>query len=1041
MTLKKILASLLLISMLCSMLPFAAFAQEEELENTEIELLQEDDAGGEGLGGGGEDGTGGEDIPVGGGTLPSVDDPSPDEIATIDFLPIEGGAEADPPAAPGASDSGQEGGGEDPAEGGENGGNQNVQPEIFTFSGGEDLQNTIPETRFPVAFIGEEAYYTLQDAVNAAGSGETITLGDLPAEGTAVIPGGSSIVLDLNQSAFIGKLVNYGELTIVGDGLFTGSLHTRGYERRDEIGNLTNDVAYGSTSIPDRSTMFSGSALIVEQLEGAGITEGSRPMLSISGGIFTDTVLSVGRYTENEEEGYAFSSDGSAGRIIASGGYFDAIDSRYLADGYAFYPGEGVMPRREDNRNDEGDTQAVTAEGGQNEVPVFIESAAPEGSGASAGNREEAAPAVSEAPAAREFTVTYVLNGGEGEETGTYTSSDAVTFPIPSREGASFGGWYEEEDFSSEARTGLPAGTDQPITVYARWLCELSYDGESSSSAVGQVRYQGDPLLRGGMITVPLGEDVELEFVAVDRGMHLSGLLINGEAVEPVPTDSYTIPAIAGNTIIMATFDDSPIVDVREEKTEEPETLETVTGMVLGKAPAQSSAESWSIVFKTDEEHSETITASAENNEIEVPEPSAVPEGESFAGWISDEEPEGGEEDKTLLQPGDKIELTGNASYTAVFQEQLEKGFTLRAEPEEKYKVYIYHNTFGTVKAGETVVSSGDFYEVAKGSSVTLTFIPTDTTYEVYNCTLNGEKKGSITSLTIDDISADQQVVVTFMPKDPGEIYHITYHIDSETTNDPLNPEVYTKEDEDITLQPATKNGYTFNGWFTNESFSNQKTKIIKGSTGDIELWPEFHKVYKEYTITYHTNGGVPKPQEKFTEESKVISLADGERAGYYFLNWYTEEALTNVITEIDPSKAENQKDFNLYAKWEKIPVFYKVYIYYNTFGTVQARGSYVPSGSYVEVAEGNSLNLYFNPNDSRFYVYNCTLNGEKKGSISVLTISDITSDQKVVVSFMPIFARPMTGDNSNLALWVALLALSAAGVAGVLIARKKSRK
>ena len=279
------------------------------------------------------------------------------------------------------------------------------------------------------------------------------------------------------------------------------------------------------------------------------------------------------------------------------------------------------------------------------------------------------------------------------------------------------------------------------------------------------------------------------------------------------------------------------------------------------------------------------------------------------------------------------------------------------------------------------------------------------------------------------------------MPKDPGEIYHITYHIDSETTNDPLNPEVYTKEDEDITLQPATKNGYTFNGWFTNESFSNQKTKIIKGSTGDIELWPEFHKVYKEYTITYHTNGGVPKPQEKFTEESKVISLADGERAGYYFLNWYTEEALTNVITEIDPSKAENQKDFNLYAKWEKIPVFYKVYIYYNTFGTVQARGSYVPSGSYVEVAEGNSLNLYFNPNDSRFYVYNCTLNGEKKGSISVLTISDITSDQKVVVSFMPIFARPMTGDNSNLALWVALLALSAAGVAGVLIARKKSRK
>ena len=90
---------------------------------------------------------------------------------------------------------------------------------------------------------------------------------------------------------------------------------------------------------------------------------------------------------------------------------------------------------------------------------------------------------------------------------------------------------------------------------------------------------------------------------------------------------------------------------------------------------------------------------------------------------------------------------------------------------------------------------------------------------------------------------------------------------------------------------------------------------------------------------------------------------------------------------------------------------------------------------------------MYFNPNDSRYYVYNCTEQnydtGEriKHGSISTLTVGPMDHNIFVAVTFMPIFARPMTGDNSNLALWVALLALSAAGVAGVLIARKKRRK
>ena len=71
--------------------------------------------------------------------------------------------------------------------------------------------------------------------------------------------------------------------------------------------------------------------------------------------------------------------------------------------------------------------------------------------------------------------------------------------------------------------------------------------------------------------------------------------------------------------------------------------------------------------------------------------------------------------------------------------------------------------------------------------------------------------------------------------------YTITYEL-YEGTNAESNPVSYNVETATITLAEATKENYVFDGWYTDESFTdeNKVTTIEKGSTGDITLYAKW---------------------------------------------------------------------------------------------------------------------------------------------------------------------------------------------------------
>lgn len=86
----------------------------------------------------------------------------------------------------------------------------------------------------------------------------------------------------------------------------------------------------------------------------------------------------------------------------------------------------------------------------------------------------------------------------------------------------------------------------------------------------------------------------------------------------------------------------------------------------------------------------------------------------------------------------------------------------------------------------------------------------------------------------------------------------ITYSIkyfDGETELNDFAEKSYNIESANIALPTYNKEGYTFEGWYSDPEFTEKVTTITKGSYGDVVLYAKTTKI-TGYTITYVLNGG-----------------------------------------------------------------------------------------------------------------------------------------------------------------------------------------
>lgn len=97
---------------------------------------------------------------------------------------------------------------------------------------------------------------------------------------------------------------------------------------------------------------------------------------------------------------------------------------------------------------------------------------------------------------------------------------------------------------------------------------------------------------------------------------------------------------------------------------------------------------------------------------------------------------------------------------------------------------------------------------------------------------------GNSNTYTAGDDATDLLTSYT-IPGNGTTYYTITYHL-SGGINDVSNPTVYIPTNGIASFAPATKTGYSFLGWYSDDDFTTQVTEIAQGSTANVELWAKW---------------------------------------------------------------------------------------------------------------------------------------------------------------------------------------------------------
>ena len=147
--------------------------------------------------------------------------------------------------------------------------------------------------------------------------------------------------------------------------------------------------------------------------------------------------------------------------------------------------------------------------------------------------------------------------------------------------------------------------------------------------------------------------------------------------------------------------------------------------------------------------------------------------------------------------------------------------------------------------------------------------------------------------------------------------YSISYIANGGIINDNYVEE-YTYGASEITLpQDVTKSGYTFGGWYTNDSYTSSEVKVITVTDlGNKTFYAKWN--VNTYNVTLVANGGTINSGNiaNYTYGYGVTLTSDITQNGFTFAGWYADEKFeTARLTRISETKTG---DLTLYAKWTK---------------------------------------------------------------------------------------------------------------------------
>ena len=259
-----------------------------------------------------------------------------------------------------------------------------------------------------------------------------------------------------------------------------------------------------------------------------------------------------------------------------------------------------------------------------------------------------------------------------------------------------------------------------------------------------------------------------------------------------------------------------------------------------------------------------------------------IKKGYTFTGWTGSN---GDTPQKTVsVEKGSVGDKTYNANYTA-----------------NKYTVIFNKNSD---KATGDMDSESFTYDEVKTLSSN-TFKRSGYKFASWNTKEDGKGTSYVDNSSVSNLSSTDGDTVNLYAIWTRDEYTINYNLDGGSLSGEKTS--YNVDDNDLTLQAPTKNGYTFNGW--TDDAGNKVTTIPSGSTGNKTFNANW--TLNTYTITYNLGdkavNGTGNPAS-YTVEDKDIVLNVPTRNGYTFTGWTGSNGTTpQTSVTIKTSDAENK--------------------------------------------------------------------------------------------------------------------------------------
>ena len=262
--------------------------------------------------------------------------------------------------------------------------------------------------------------------------------------------------------------------------------------------------------------------------------------------------------------------------------------------------------------------------------------------------------------------------------------------------------------------------------------------------------------------------------------------------------------------------------------------------------------------------------------------------------------------------------VSGNPNHKWDFSVGVTENLTLEAHWNKVYQVTLQTNG-GTIAAGKEIKS------YIGGTTATLPGAG-DITREGY--TFEGwYTDSSFSGSPVTEIISSDTGDKTFYAKWSANIYIVKLETNGGKIANGKDVTAYTCGIGAALpgVGDITRDGYTFEGWYTDSSFSGSPvTEINSSDTGDKTFYAKWSA--NTYTVKLETNEG------KITDGKEVTGYTYGTgaalpgvgdiiREGYTFEGWYTDSSFSgSPVTEITGS---DTGDKTFYAKWKKntVPV------------------------------------------------------------------------------------------------------------------------